>query len=83
MNPLLLGALVKGAVEIFTSKKAFKENLKSGSTIASTLPALAGIESVSSAGLVPVDNMEAAITQLVSGLLFIGLFLWRRYQNTH
>lgn len=79
MSPLLV-PLIQGAIEIFKSKDAFKENLKKPSTIAAIVPALTAIESVSNAGFVPADNLESAITQVVSGLLFLGLFFLRKAQ---
>lgn len=71
----IIVALVLGAINIFKNKDgAFKENLKSITTVLATAPAAVATQSAMVSGLLPPDNLEAAIVQVVNGLLAIVLF---------
>ena len=70
MNVLLLSALVKGAVEIFTNKQAAKENLTSKTTVAAILPAIAGV-----AAYQTEHDMWLAVAGCVISVL---MFLYRK-----
>lgn len=77
MNPTLLAlipSLVKGAVQIFTDKKAFKENLKAKSTKAAVATAAAAV-------LAPETMAQGGEeTQLAMAITTVILFLLRKYQ---
>lgn len=80
MNPTLLAlipALVKGAVQIVTDKKAFKENLKAKTTKA----AVALVGASAATGVAVPESEEAAITQAVMAILGAVLFFYRKYEG--
>ena len=72
MNPLII-PLIKGAVEIFKSRQAFKENLKSKTTVGAGVAASAGV----ALQVAQPDNEYAAIMYIIAGVLF----LWRKYKG--
>ncbi|MFW0778489.1 MAG: hypothetical protein ACN2B6_12310 [Rickettsiales bacterium] len=77
MNPALIPlipSLIKGVVEIITDRKAFVENLKSKTTKAAVAVAAAGAGSE----LIIPETEEAALTQLVSGIVAAALFFYRK-----
>jgi hypothetical protein len=69
MNPLIITALIKGAVEIFTNKEAFKENLKSKSTAAAAAIASAATVGSATGALDENEQLAAAITTIILFLL--------------
>jgi hypothetical protein len=83
MNFLMIMSFLKGIKEIITSTKEFKANMKTISTGASTVPLVVVGESISSAGLVPMDDMQAAVTQLVGAVVFIVLFFIRKSEQVN
>jgi hypothetical protein len=71
----LLVSLIQGAIEIFKSKKAFKENLKTKSTVVALAPlplAELGIQ------VADLNGDAAAVSYVISATLSLGLFLYRR-----
>jgi hypothetical protein len=69
MNPLIVTALIKGAAEIFTSKEAFKENLKSKTTIGAGAVAAAAAVASTTGDLSEDQQLAAAITTIILFLL--------------
>ena len=83
MNPALVSVLIAGAKEIFTSSKAFKENVRTKSTAAAvavgtpvTATTLLAPETV---GLSP-DHWSYYAVNLLNVTATLILFLYRKKQ---
>lgn len=71
----IVASLISGAVQIFTNRDAFKENLKSKSTKAAVASAVAAAVAPEA---MPPDSLESALTQIALGVVSLVLFFYRR-----
>ena len=69
-----LPQIIDGAKEIFSSKEAFKENLKEGTTKAATLPVVVASGVTAATG----PTLEALVFDFVMALTALGLFLYKK-----